>query len=574
MITKSYANLAQSLLIASPASGSLSLSLTAWYGSLFPTTYPYTIKVEEFNSSNQVTKREIMSVTNNASDILTVTRAVEACPASYLATTQTTTAYSFLITWGYSTVVTLINSAKDMTDLKNDLNLKLASVWWLRTGMWSALGVNEIDVSWNEVKRLITAWATILSTETLNAYDPSTRAVKSVPYSFIENSISQWWAQDSVAWEAITVNDACMYEQIFASIPVFNSWIWKYLQIKMWDLAATTRRSTNIIGNGVSASTLKLWLAKVGAPTDNLTVRIETNNAWNPSGTLAHANATWNIAWTWLTTTVVDTTVTFAWAFTLTDNTLYHIVIQRVNAVDPANYYIIWGVSRNVRFLKVNSYNASWGTASATTSIYFSYTWAYSKYVVKAISNLVELNWFDWIAVSTVAIWALVKLNREWLMSWFTWLTNWASYYLTTTAWALTSTATATNREVWYAVGTTKMYIKSPLYNPSNMEYFNDTSYLTLYSEWAVNGSNLVTTLRVNHRCRIGAWMTFSWGNGTLNVYINHTIARTIGSNSIPLVFHDVYPWDIVTINYIVWAGSFWRNLAINTLTAPLVRFE
>lgn len=164
----------------------------------------------------------------------------------------------------------------------------------------------------------------------------------------------------------------------------------------MGDVAGNTRRSMKIVGNGISASTLKLGLGKTGAPSDNLIVRIETDSAGLPSGTLAHANATSNVDGTGLTTGIVDTTVTFGGAFTLTANTLYHVVIQRQNEVDPSNYYILGGVTRNVRMLKVNSHNGtSWQTESAVISLYMIYGGAYSRYIVKCVSNLTELNWFD-----------------------------------------------------------------------------------------------------------------------------------------------------------------------------------
>ena len=51
--------------------------------------------------------------------------------------------------------------------------------------------------------------------------------------------------------------------------------------------------SIRIIGNGVAATTVNLSVAKVAAPTDNITLRIETDDgSGKPSGTLADANAT------------------------------------------------------------------------------------------------------------------------------------------------------------------------------------------------------------------------------------------------------------------------------------------
>lgn len=457
-----------------------------------------------------------------------------------------------------------------ITDARTFISGKalLANWYWINK-------VKEIDpTTWNEALRDISSWSSILSTELIQIIDPTTRTRKEVPYSFIENTITQWDSQDNISGEALTINDAVTYEYVQNSIWVVASWMGKYLQMKMWDVSGNTKKSMKIIGNAVSASTLKLWLGKVAWPTDNIQIRIETDSAWKPSGTLAHANATANIAGTGLTTTVVDTTVTFTWAFTLTANTLYHVVIQRQNAVDPVNYYVIGAVTKNVRMLKVNSHNGTaWQTESAVQSIYMVYAWAYSRYIVKSISSMIELNWVDGIVIATVALWAVCKINREWLMSWFSGLTDWATYYLSSTAWLLTSTWSATAREVGYAVWTTKLYIKNSIYNPNNYEYSLENANYYL-NEWAVQFTNLSTTFRSTSRSRLGTGMTFSGGNGTLNVYVNNTTARTIASSSIPLSFIDIYPGDLVTINWIAWTWNYGRVLAFQMLLPPVWHFE
>jgi hypothetical protein len=47
----------------------------------------------------------------------------------------------------------------------------------------------------------------------------------------------------------------------------------------MGDVIGNTKISMKIVGNGISATTLKLGLGKVLAPADNLVVRIETDTA-------------------------------------------------------------------------------------------------------------------------------------------------------------------------------------------------------------------------------------------------------------------------------------------------------
>lgn len=93
------------------------------------------------------------------------------------------------------------------------------------------------------------------------------------------------------------------------------------------------------VGSGSSMSSFNMALKKTGAPADNLIVRIETDSAGAPSGSLADANATASISGAGLTTSYVDTTVTFGGAFTLTAGVLYWVVLYRSGAEDDTNYY-------------------------------------------------------------------------------------------------------------------------------------------------------------------------------------------------------------------------------------------
>lgn len=81
-------------LIAVGASGT-SWILKTGQGWLFPSTFPFKLKAEKYDSSGNVIKREFVKCTARTWDTLTVVRSHEACPADYLATTQTTTAFAF-----------------------------------------------------------------------------------------------------------------------------------------------------------------------------------------------------------------------------------------------------------------------------------------------------------------------------------------------------------------------------------------------------------------------------------------------------------------------------------------------
>jgi hypothetical protein len=86
-----------------------------------------------------------------------------------------------------------------------------------------------------------------------------------------------------------------------------------------------------------------LYLQKVLLPTDNLTLRIETNNAGAPSGTLVDASATKTIAAAGVTTGW--NTFKFPAAFAMTAATTFWLVLARSGARDTNNYVLWWADS-------------------------------------------------------------------------------------------------------------------------------------------------------------------------------------------------------------------------------------
>ena len=93
------------------------------------------------------------------------------------------------------------------------------------------------------------------------------------------------------------------------------------------------------VNNNTYCPKLELYLKKVSSPTDNLIVRIETDNAGEPSGTLVDANATTNVDGSTLTTSLAYITFTFTNPFALTNSTSYWIVLSRDGSRDTSNYY-------------------------------------------------------------------------------------------------------------------------------------------------------------------------------------------------------------------------------------------
>jgi hypothetical protein len=91
-----------------------------------------------------------------------------------------------------------------------------------------------------------------------------------------------------------------------------------------------------------SVGAANLYMAKIGSPTGTMTLRIETDNAGSPSGTLVDAAATTTLAESELGTSYASTTFVFASSFTLTDSTQYHLVLSTDRASSNTNY-VLWG---------------------------------------------------------------------------------------------------------------------------------------------------------------------------------------------------------------------------------------
>lgn len=124
------------------------------------------------------------------------------------------------------------------------------------------------------------------------------------------------------------------------------------------------------------AQTIKgaqMYLKKSAGTPNNISVRIETNNAGVPSGTLANANATATI--TALTSgTYAWTEVTFASTFQLSASTTYHLVLKSAAASNDNNHS--WGVDGSSPTFSSGAMSAStdggttWSAVSASDAMF------------------------------------------------------------------------------------------------------------------------------------------------------------------------------------------------------------
>lgn len=109
------------------------------------------------------------------------------------------------------------------------------------------------------------------------------------------------------------------------------------------DVAANTRVSFPVFGSGVANQLVKINLAKVGSPSVTFWMRIETDNAGSPSGTLVHASATGTFSAAWLTTDLVERTVPLVASITIPAGQKCHAVVFQwtygSETVNASNYY-------------------------------------------------------------------------------------------------------------------------------------------------------------------------------------------------------------------------------------------
>jgi len=96
------------------------------------------------------------------------------------------------------------------------------------------------------------------------------------------------------------------------------------------------------LSSGETVDKARLWLKKTGSPTGTMTLRIETDSAGDPSGTLADANATVTVAESSLGTSYGWAEFDFGTDFALSGSTTYWLVLSTDRSASDTNY-VEWG---------------------------------------------------------------------------------------------------------------------------------------------------------------------------------------------------------------------------------------
>lgn len=441
---------------------------------IFPSSFPYLLTLEKFNSSSQVIKREIVKVTWKTWDTFTISRAEESCVQDDTANPKTLTnnALSFS-SWDK---VSIYNTAWNDKDLKDELvrlETDKANDSEVIHNTW-----DETGISWNKTFTWnITANAFIWDWSGLTWISSVVKATQST----------------ATAWEDISAWDAlCYYPWVDSNLSV---WIWSNTSNEKQSETFTLWTWVNNI------TQVKALLYKIGNPTDNVVVRIETDSWWDPSWTLVDANATWTIWASWINANCTPYTINFTWTFNLSAWT-YHLVFDRSWALSLDRISLQISSTDVLAGRAVKRYSlGSWIADTSNRDIYATIIWdsdidfvpINDWYYKTDASNSNKIN-FIWFANNTVTSWNTVTINTAWVDSNQSWLTTWSEYYLSDTAWAISTTPWTNAVKVWKAISATEILIDTE--KNDLLEWATSTTATT----WAVTLWNAVwyVTIKLN----------------------------------------------------------------------------
>ena len=262
----------------------------------------------------------------------------------------------------------------------NDPDLNINSDW---TWIWS-IKIADAYPSWNYIKLWETNWSWLLATTVLENIWFNPTVFNNTDLTWLTwNITTTWnitantffWDWSNLTWLSAEVSSTSLNYMLWWTWTVWKGYslvdyeqIWVGTSNDVWSIAQP-EVAQSFYAQDIDITTLKLMIKKISSPSDNILLEIQTDNAWVPSWTIVTNWTSNNVAWTWLTTSFVETTFTFASVPTLTAETLYHIVVKRSWADDAVNYYaaesnwssaVLWTMSKD-----------TWSWANATDDLYF-----------------------------------------------------------------------------------------------------------------------------------------------------------------------------------------------------------
>ena len=228
------------------------------------------------------------------------------------------------------------------------------------------------------------------------------------------------------------------------------------------DAAARTRLAVKMKPYAaITAADIRLILQKVGSPTGNLTIEVQTDSAGSPSGTPVTNGTSNTVAMSGLSTSYTETTFTFASAFSLSADTVYWIVLKRSDAVSGANYVNVLGIGNDyANFVGKTFDGVSTWSSGNLMAVEMVPTTGGSNSAWRSDANVIGLHWFDGFAISDAAESADVIVQFAGVVSGFTALRRGRKYFAQDTVGTLGLTVGTYEVGVGEAISETELLIK------------------------------------------------------------------------------------------------------------------
>ena len=207
----------------------------------------------------------------------------------------------------------------------------------------------------------------------------------------------------------------------------------------------------------ITIEKIKVKLANVNSPTDNVRVSIQGDNSGVPDGTEIEGVT---IASGSMTTSIVEYTLTLEGLVSITASTKYWIVIERSGSGDNTNKYKTskGGTYASGAGFKIDI-NGSWTALAPATDLHFDLLIPITAGRVYR-TRATDLDFMDTIGVadSTVIIGASVDIIVEGNKTKTAWgLTPYSRYYLSETAGAITTTPPSNVKIIGYSLSATEL---------------------------------------------------------------------------------------------------------------------
>lgn len=426
-------NLAQGTVNTTLTAWSTTLILWTWQGSLFPSTFPFILKLEWFTGWNCV-RREIVKCTWRTSDTLTIVRSFENCPANYTALSQTNTAFQFEV----ADIVSLVISKESFLDIQNET---------------SRLETDKLNLSWGTM-----TWVLNLK-KSSNIASASVIDLSTATGNIIHITGTSW-------------------------ITSFINWTWRFEIIFDWILTLTHNWTSLILPTSANITTA-VW--------DSMII---VNESWNNWKVISYQKLDWTVLkssnpdytilsfWDWS-----DWSATISTTITLTRDMFYSsLTINSWWILDPNWYkvYVNWALTINSWWYIRRNWNAWWigWNWSAWNG------WAgWTGWAILNQWNLGEqLAWWNWgngwIYWANWVIWTNWASsnpsyhNINWVAWWIGWnWTGWGAW----TGWAWGSWWTSTRWSSYNTIYSIINNITNSILRTTPNIY---TNYFWLWTAW------------------------------------------------------------------------------------------